>query len=199
MKVRRDSSFMEIMFDHTHPVVAVVFTTHAVSPVYAPQSCPSLYSAVEASPHRPSSPLRYTYVPCHRALLPSSDMPLRLLHSFSPAADLSISSHSLFLLVLPLLLPRLLSFSCALHSALLLSLSVHSLRPPNQLFFLPVTVQISIPETPRGRWGCGPFVCARQCLSKQTDNGPYRYWVTRLNGLLRNKLRRSQTKSYYDR
>lgn len=147
----------------------------------------------------PPAPLRYTYVPCHRALLPSSDMPLRLLHSFSPAADLSISSHSLFLLVLPLLLPRLLSLSCALHSALLLSLSVHSLRPPNQLFFLPVTVQISIPETPRGRWGCGPFVCARQCLSKQTDNGPYRYWVTRLNCLLRNKLCRSRTKSYYDR
>lgn len=25
--------------------------------------------------------------------------------------------------------------------------------PPDQLFFLPVTVQISIPETPRDRWG----------------------------------------------
>jgi len=94
-------------------------------------------------------------------------IPLRLLHSFSIAADLSISSHSLFLIILLLLLLllRLLSSSRVVHFALLSSRSVDLSGPPNQLFFLPVTVQISIPETPRDRWGCGPFICARQCFS----------------------------------
>jgi len=74
-------------------------------------------------------------------------IPLRLLHSFSIAADLSISSHSLFLIILLLLLLlRLLSSSCVVHFALLSSRSVDLPGPPNQLFFLPVTVQISIPE-----------------------------------------------------
>lgn len=95
-------------------------------------------------------------------------IPLRLLHSFSTAADLSISSHSLFLIILLLLLLlRLLSLSCILHLALSLSRSVYLLWPPDQLFLLPVTVQISIPETPRDRWGCGPFICACQCLSHE--------------------------------
>lgn len=54
---------------------------------------------------------------------------------------------------------------------------------PDQLFFLPVTVQISIPETPRDRWGCGPFVhmCTPVSLTRESRNtigyvniGPYR-------------------------
>lgn len=96
-----------------------------------------------------------------------SPIPLRLLHSFPPAADLSISSHSLFLIIFLPLLPWLLSLSCVLHLALSSSRFINLPGPPDQLFFLPVTVQISIPETPRGRWGCGPFICVQQCLSRE--------------------------------
>lgn len=107
-----------------------------------------------------------------------SPIPLRLLHSFSTAADLSISSHSLFLIVLLLLLLlRLLSSSCILHFALSPSHSVDLPGPPDQLFFLPVTVQISIPETPRDRWGCGPFICARQCLSHENCETRLDMWT----------------------
>lgn len=95
----------------------------------------------------------------------------------SPSSDTSSSSAQLLscrrpLHLLPLLVPHHLSSSFSSTSLLVmrstprsLVVSLHQLGPPDQLFFLPVTVQISIPETPRGRWGCGPFVCAHQCLS----------------------------------
>lgn len=113
-------------------------------------------------------------------------IPLRLLHSFSsrplhllPLLVLHHSSSSSFAT----------SVFVVLHLALSLSRSVKLVRAPDQLFFLPVTVQISIPETPRDRWGCGPFICARQCLSYENreTRKEYGYWaLLYLNYQLRN-------------
>lgn len=141
--------------------IAILFSPSSLLPTIAPFSDTRVFRATGL----PYPPL----------------IPLRLLHSFSPAADFPISSHSLFLIIFLLLLLWFLSSSYILHLALssssCLSLSLNLLGPPNQLFFLPVTVQISIPETSRDRWGCGPFVYIpvflirrSQDLTKYEDN-----------------------------
>lgn len=99
-------------------------------------------------PPHPAATVGYSYVPCHRALLPSSDTSSSSAQLLSSRTDLSISSHSpLILIILSLLLLRFLSSSCVLHLALSPSHFIDLPKSPDQLFFLPVTVKVSFPET----------------------------------------------------
>lgn len=161
-------------------LVEVSFSFSTISPAMETRTrAPYLEDACCNRAHRYAllpSPLPppvapFSYVPCRRALPYPPPIPLRLLHSFSS------SRRPLHLLPLPV--PHHSSSSSSSASVLVVcstplarsparapvSLSVDSPGPPDQLFFLPVTVQISIPETPRGRWGCGPFVRARASVS----------------------------------
>lgn len=107
--------------------------------------------------------LRYLFVFCTASLQPQT----------SPSPPTPCSSSFFFLFY-----PRLASLSCVLHLALSSSRFINLPGPPDQLFFLPVTVQISIPETPRGRWGCGPFIYAHQCLSHEKRRiRLHRHWA----------------------
>jgi len=111
------------------------------------QSSPSLHpSAVAVSL---PSPLQSPRTCMFRAtgLSYPPPIPLRLLHSFSPAADLSISSHSLSLIILLLLLLLLLLLPLSsllgfhlrriLHLTLSPSRSVGLLRAPGPAFLSP--------------------------------------------------------------
>lgn len=95
-------------------------------------------------------------------------IPLRLLHSFSTAADLSISSHSLFLIILLLLLLRPLSLSYILHFALSPSHSVRLARAPGPAFLSPGNCSNFDPRDttrPVGMWTlhmCAPVSLTRE-------------------------------------
>lgn len=108
--------------------------------------------------------LRYLFVFCTASLRPQT----------SPSPPTPYPSSFFFFFFFLGFHPRFI-----LHLTLSPSRSAGLLRgPPNQLFFLPVTVQISIPETLRGRWGCGPFIRAQQCFSCEHVQVLGQYTVT---------------------
>lgn len=107
--------------------------------------------------------LRYLFVFCTASLQPQT----------SPSPPTPCSSSFFFFFFFCGFCPRRIFYTFALSP----SHSVDLSGPPDQLFFLSVTVQISIPETPRDQWGCGPFVCAHQCLSHENRKTPLNMWT----------------------
>lgn len=153
---------------------------------HVPQSCPSLYSSAAASPHC-CSRLGYSYVPCHRAPLPSSDTSsssAQLLHSHRP------------LHLLPLLVPHHSSSSSAasvlvVYSTLrsfAISLSRLARAPEPAFLSLGNCSNFDPRDTARpvGMWTL--HMCAPVSLTRKSrDDWIYRYWASLcLNYWLRN-------------
>lgn len=172
-------SFREIFVMHLQRIIKIYYKKDEEYYSHVLQSQPSLSCSFAVATFLPFLPaaavVSGTRMFRATGLPHPPPIPLRLLHSFPPAADLSISSHSLFLIIFLPPLPRPLSLSCVLHLGLSSSRFINLPGPPDQLFFLPVTVQISIPETPRGRWGCGPFVSAPVSLIREITRNSAQY------------------------
>lgn len=133
--------------------IAISFARRYFPPLSSPPLLQSSRVLVCFVPPGTLALLRYLFVFCTASLQPQT--------SPSPPTPCSSSFFFLFFHGFSLLVVR--SPPRSLSSSRFINLP----GPPDQLFFLPVTVQISIPETPRGRWGCGPFICAHQCLSRE--------------------------------
>lgn len=152
-----------------------------------PQSCPSLYSSAAASPHC-CSRLGYSYVPCHRAPLPSSD---------TSSAQLLYSRRPLHLL--PLLVPHHSSSSSTASVLVVYStlcsfaISLSRLaRAPGPAFLSPGNCSNFDPRDttrPVGMWTLHTY--APVSLTRESrDNWICRHWaLLYLNLLLLGEIR----------
>lgn len=141
------------------PVVGrTAHVLHPLVPSFPTATWAHISSVLPCSPFPPEPAVPVSFLCCVTSLQP----PPPPLASSSPYFVFFFGT-LLSSSVAPPLLPTRLSYVQA-------SLAPQrELRSLDQLFFLPVTVQISIPETPVTRWGYGPFLRAPSVSHARTN------------------------------